>query len=115
MGLFYFLDKYFDKLDDLNFQIKWRKYFHDNLGRFVLVLIGIWFTLTIVMGIILFELVGPIFGFILMIFFAGYFAYILVFQFLRFIAKHNTRYIQSDIFSEENTINYEDVVETIKK
>ena len=115
MSFFYFLDKYLDKLTDINFQVKWRKYFHDNLSRSISTLFFLWILIIIGVGVVFIKAVGLFFGLILMLFFSGYFAYILIFQFLRFLAKHNTRYVQSQIFNESNTINYEDVVETIKK
>ena len=115
MNFFYFLDKYFDKLNDFKFQVTWRKYFHDNLNKSISTIFFLWVLILIGFGVLFIKLVGVFFGLVLSIFFSGYFAYIVVFQFLRFLAKHNTRYIQSEIFSEKNTINYEDVVETIKK
>ena len=115
MNFFYFLDKYFDKLDDFKFQIKWRKYFHDHLSRFISLLFFFWIILIVIIGGLFVKGTGLLFGLILTIFFSGYLAYILIFQFLRFLAKHNTRYIQSGIFDEGNTFNHDDVVETIKK
>lgn len=115
MNFFYLLDKYFDKLNDFKFQVTWRKYFHDRLGRSIWILFFVWVVMIIILGTGFIQLAGTFFGLILTVFFSGYMAYILVFQFLRFLAKHNTRYVQSEIFSQDNTMNYEDVVETIKK
>lgn len=115
MNFFYFLDRYFDNLDDFKFQLKWRKYFHDHLNRVVSLLFFFWILLLIFFGAIFIELTGILFGLVITIFFSGYLAYILIFQFLKFLAKHNTRYIQSGIFDEGNTFNHEDVVETFKK
>ena len=115
MNFFYFLDKYFDKLDDFKFQVLWRKYFHDHLNRMVSVLFFFWILIIVIVGGMFIKLVGIFFGLILIIFFSGYLAYILAFQFIRFIAKHNTRYMQSGIFDEGNTFNHDDVVETVKK
>ena len=115
MNFFYFLDKYFDKLNDFKFQVSWKKHFHDHMGRSIWLLFFFWIVMVIAFGFLFVKAIGAFFGLIVGIFFSGYIAYILIFQFLRFIAKHNTRFMQSEIFSQENTINYEDVVETIKK
>jgi len=115
MNFFYFLDKYFDKLNDFKFQVTWRKYFHDRLGKSVTALFFFWVVMVVLFGIGFIKLVGVLFGLVLTIFFSGYFAYILIFQFLKFLAKHNTRFVQSEIFSQENTMDYKDVVDSIKK
>ena len=115
MNIFYLLDKYFDKLNDFKFQVTWRKHFHDGLGRSISLLFFFWIIMVILFGTLLVKLVGSFFGLVLAIFFGGYYAYILIFQFLRFLAKQNTRFVQSEIYSQDNTMNYEDVVETIKK
>jgi len=115
LNFFYFLDRYLDKLNDFKFQSKWKKYFHDNLNRTVWSLFFIWFLVVICFGWLFTQVVGTFFGIVLTIFFSGYFAYIVIFQFLRFLAKNNARYVQGEIFSKNNTMNYEDVVETIKK
>ena len=115
MNFFYFLQRYFDKLNDSKFQLKWKKYFHDNLNRTISGLFFAWIVIVIGFGALFIQVVGTFFGIILTIFFSGYFAFVIIFQFLGFLAKNNGRYVQGELFSEKNTMNYEDVVETIKK
>lgn len=115
MNFFYFLDRYFDKLNDNKFQLKWKKYFHDNLKRTIWAIFFFWVVIVIGFGALFTEVVGVFFGIILTVFFGGYLGFIVIFQFLGFLAKNNGRYVQSELFSEKNTVKYEDVVETIKK
>lgn len=115
MDFFYFLDKYFDKLNDLKFKVKWKNHFHDHLFRSIWIIFFLWVVIVVLCGTLLIELLGLWFGLIITIFLSGYFAYIMIFQFLRFIAKHNTRFIQGDMFNQTNTFKHDDVVETIKK
>jgi hypothetical protein len=115
LNFFYFLDRYFEKLNDTKFQIKWKKHFHDNLNRTIWALFFVWVVMVIGFGALFTQVVGVFFGIILTIFFSGYFAYIAIFQFLAFLAKNNGRYVQAEMFSKNNTMNYDDVVETIKK
>lgn len=115
MNFFYFLDKYFDNLNETKFKVKWKIYFQDHFGRAVSMLFFFWILVIVGTGILFIKIIGVFFGIILMLFFSGYFAYILVFQFLRFLAKHNSRFIQSGIIPEANSVNYDGVVETIKK
>lgn len=115
MNFFYFLDRYFDKLNDTKFQLKWKKYFHDNLGRTTGALFFLWLIIVIAFGALFIQGLGIFFGLIVTVLFGGYFAYVVVFQFLGFLARNNTRFVQGEIYSKDNTMNYKDVVETIKK
>lgn len=115
MNFFYFLDKYFDQLNDTKFHVKWKKYFHDNLKRTIWAIFFVWVVIVIGFGALFTQVVGTIFGIILTVFFSGYFAYVVIFQFFGFLARNNVRFVQAEAFSKNSTVNYEDVVETIKK
>lgn len=115
MNFFYFLDRYFDKLNDNKFQLKWKKYFHDNLSRTIWTLFFVWVVIVVGFGWMFTQVIGTFFGIVITILFSGYFAYVVVIQFLGFLTKYNERYVKGETFSKKNTMNYEDVVKTIKK
>lgn len=115
MNIFYFLDKHFDKLDEVKFRIKWEKYFQRHLRAVNAVIIIFWIILTLVCGTILSELSNWFFGFILMIILGIYFAYNIFVYYISFLAKNNTRYLAGGTFTQEESFSKDDVVETIKK
>lgn len=110
MNLYYFIQKYLDKLNDVEFKIKWERFFHSKIKRFIITILVLWIIATIVFGYLMNLLVGWFFGIIIMFVFAAYFGYITLVQTLKFLAVNNTRYIQSRINIEEDVINYDNVV-----
>lgn len=122
MNIFYFLEKYFDKLDDVKFRIKWEKYFQRHLRTVNGLILLFWIILTLACGSLLTELSNWFFGFILMVILGMYFAFNIFVYYIRFLAKNNTRYMTGKVFGEEpsytnhtNDFSKDDVVETIKK
>lgn len=119
MNIFYFLEKYFDKLDETKFRIKWEKYFQRHLRTVNALILLFWIVLTVSCGSLLTELSNWFFGFILMIILGIYFAFNIFVYYIRFLAKNNTRYMTGGIFtdgsSQTSDFSKDDVVETIKK
>lgn len=110
MNFFYFFQKYLDKLNDVEFNIKWGKFVQSNIKRFMVVVSVFWLLGSIAIGYLAIKLVGVILGFFLMILFSIYFGYILFIQSIKFLGKNNTRYIEGKAIIDESVINYEDIV-----
>ncbi len=110
MNLFYFFQNYLNKLDDVQFCIKWEKFVHNNVKRFVYVVLFIWIIGSLGVGYLLILLVGVFFGIILTGLFSMYLGYILFIQTIRFLAVNNGRYIQSKMNIDDSVINYDNVV-----
>lgn len=110
MNLFYFFQKYLDKLNNTEFRIKWEKFVHSKIKRFITSILIIWALMTLAFGYLMYLISGIFFGFILMIFFAAYFGYIMFVQSIKFLAFNNTRYLQVQMGDDEDIINYDNVV-----
>ncbi len=111
MNLFYFIQKYLDKQDDISFRIKWEKFVHNKIKRFITVILFIWLFGSVGFGYLIILLIGGFFGFILLILVSIYLGYILFIQTIKFLAVNNTRYIQGSTNINENVFNYDDIVE----
>lgn len=110
MNVFYFFQRYLDKLNEIEFRIKWEKFVHNKIKRFITVMFLIWIIVSVGFGYILSILVGAFFAFLLMMMFSVYFGYILFIQTIKFLAVNNTRYIAGQMNADESIINYDDVV-----
>ena len=111
MNIFIFFQKYLDKLNNVEFNIKWEKFVHSKIKRFMVFVVIVWLLGSFGVGYLVIVLVGPILGFLLMILFSIYFGYSLFIQSIKFLAVNNTRYIQGKVDIDESIINYDDVVE----
>ena len=110
MNIFYLLQKYLDKKNDVEFRITWEKLIQSRIKTFIGIVFLIWLLSTALLGYLFSLLVGVFFAIVLLFFFGAYIAYVLFIQTSKFLAINNTRYIQSKIDLDENVINYEDVV-----
>ncbi len=110
MNVFYFLQRYLDKLNDIQFGIKWEKLVQNNIKRFFTVMVIIWLLGSTLFGYFIGLLVGIFFSILLTIMFSIYFGYIIFIQSIKFLAVNNTRYIQSKMNIDETIINYDNVV-----
>jgi len=110
MNLFYLLQKYLDKKNDIEFRITWEKLVQSRVKQFIGVVFLLWLLSTSILGYLFSLLVGTFFAIVLIFFFGAYIAYLIFVQTLRFLATNNSRYVQSKMEMNENVMNYEDVV-----
>jgi len=110
MNIFYFVQKYLDKLDEIQFRIKWEKFVHNNMRRFITIILLTWLLISAGSGYLLTLLVGTFFGFLIMIIFSVYLGYGLFVQSIKFLAINNSRYIESQMNGDDSVINYDNVV-----
>ena len=110
MNIFYFLQRYLDKLTHVEFVTKWENYVHFKIKRFFTVMIVIWILGSVGFGYVINLLVGPFIAFLLMIIFSIYYGYTLFIQTIKFLAVNNSRYIEGKMKQDESGINYDNVV-----
>ncbi|MCK5761987.1 MAG: hypothetical protein KAH16_03710 [Candidatus Izimaplasma sp.] len=110
MNIYYFLQRYLDKLNQVEFIIKWEHYVHFKIKRFFTAIVFIWLLSSVGFGYIINLLVGPYIGFGLMIIFSIYCGYVLFIQTVKFLAVNNTRYIDVKMKQDESGINYDNIV-----
>ncbi len=110
MNIFYFFQKYLNKSNEIEFRIKWEKFVHNHINRFITIMIVIWLFLSVGVGYLLNLVVGPFIGFLLMVIFSIYLGYILFIQTIKFLAVNNSRYIEEKMNQDESIIDYDNVV-----
>jgi len=110
MNIFYFFQKYLNKLNNIEFRIKWEKFVHNHINRFVTIMIIIWLLLSVGAGYLLNLLVGLLLGFLIMVVFSIYLGYILFIQTIKFLAVNNSRYIEEKMNQDDSIIDYDNVV-----
>ncbi len=110
MDIFYFFQKYLNNLNDTVFKIKWEKFVHSHMKRFISIIAIGWIILSVCLGYIFSAVIGQLLGFLLMVVFSIYFGYTLFIQTIKFLAVNNTRYIQKMMNEDESVIDYDNVV-----
>lgn len=111
MNLYYFVQKYLDRKDDYNFGIAWEQKFMGRISKIISIIFIIYVMIVIGFGI----LINGNGGFLLALLSMGtmgiLLGYFLFVQFIRFLAINNERYMRIKMNQQENTFNYDNVIE----
>ena len=110
MNLFFVIQKYLDRLEDYKFTHVWEKRFMNKLSNIVLGLFFLYLFIVIGIGYVISVQLGFLFALLMMGSIALVLGYYLVVHFITFLAKNNERYLRVMMNQNENTINYDNVV-----
>ncbi len=110
MNIYYFFQKYLDNLNDTVFKIKWEKFVHLHMRRFISIITISWIIISVTVGYLFSAAIGQLLGFLLMIVFSIYFGYMLFIQTIKFLAINNSRYLEKMMNEDDSVINYDNVV-----
>ena len=110
MNLFYFVQKYLNKLDDYKFVSTWEQKFMNNMRRFVSIIFTIYVIIVVGIGALVNIDLGFFWSLLIMMFFGAWLGYLTFIQFLRFLAINNERFMRLKMGGTESGINYDNVV-----
>jgi hypothetical protein len=112
MYVYYFIQKYLDKLNDKTFMYKWEKWVIKRMFRFVMSIFFVYLFIVLLLGFGANEIMPGVFAIFLALVFGFFYGYSLIINTIRFLATNNKRYmyLKMDIPQVKNGINYDNIV-----
>ena len=110
MNLFYFVQKYLNRLEDYKFVQVWENKIMNNMRRFVSTIFIIYIVIVVGIGALVNIDLGFFWALLIMMFFGAWLGYLTFIQFIRFLAINNERNMRIKMGTGGSGINYDNVV-----